>query len=80
MVIGGKTPLLTQKELAGGGYAVICYANAALQASTLAMQRVLTHLHAQGSIAGVEDQLMMFKERQVLVNAEHYQQLEKRYQ
>jgi 2-methylisocitrate lyase-like PEP mutase family enzyme len=80
MVIGGKTPLLTQKELAAGGYAVICYANAALQASTLAMQRVLTHLHAQGSIAGVEDQLMMFKERQVLVNAEHYQQLEKRYQ
>jgi 2-methylisocitrate lyase-like PEP mutase family enzyme len=80
MVIGGKTPLLTQKELAAGGYAVICYANAALQASTLAMQRVLTHLHAQGSIAGVEDQLMMFKERQALVNAEHYQQLEKRYQ
>ena len=48
MVIGGKTPLLPREELAAAGYAVIVYANAALQASLLAMQEVLGHLHAEG--------------------------------
>jgi 2-methylisocitrate lyase-like PEP mutase family enzyme len=79
MVIGGKTPLLAQAELAAAGYAVICYANAALQASMLAMQQVLGHLSAQGSIAGVEDRLMMFAERQKLVDADRYKTLEQRY-
>ena len=49
MVIGGKTPLLPREELAQAGYAVVCYANAALQASLLAMQQVLAHLHNTGS-------------------------------
>ena len=79
MVIGGKTPLLPRAELAAAGYAVVCYANAALQASMLAMQQVLGHLHAQGSIAGVEDKLMMFSDRQKIVDAEHYTALEQRY-
>jgi 2-methylisocitrate lyase-like PEP mutase family enzyme len=79
MVIGGKTPLLPRAELAKAGYAVICYANAALQASLLAMQQVLEHLHAEGSIVGIEDQLMMFAERQKVLDADKYKELEKRY-
>jgi 2-methylisocitrate lyase-like PEP mutase family enzyme len=79
MVIGGKTPLLPREELARAGYAVVCYANAALQASLLAMQQVLGHLHEKGSIAGVEDKLMMFAERQRVLDADKYQELEKRY-
>ena len=79
MVIGGKTPLLSREELARAGYAVICYANAALQASLLAMQEVLGHLHAKGSIEGVEEKLMMFAERQKVLDAAKYQDLEKRY-
>jgi 2-methylisocitrate lyase-like PEP mutase family enzyme len=79
MVIGGKTPLLPREELARAGYAVICYANAALQASLLAMQQVLGHLHKKGSIVGVEDKLMMFAERQKVLDAEKYKELEKRY-
>jgi 2-methylisocitrate lyase-like PEP mutase family enzyme len=79
MVIGGKTPLLPRAELAAAGYAVICYANAALQASMLAMQQVLGHLSARGSIEGVEDKLMMFADRQKLVDAERYKALEQRY-
>jgi 2-methylisocitrate lyase-like PEP mutase family enzyme len=79
MVIGGKTPLLPRAELAAAGYAVICYANAALQASLLAMQQVLGHLRAHGSIAGVEDKLMMFAERQKVLDAEKFKVLEKRY-
>jgi 2-methylisocitrate lyase-like PEP mutase family enzyme len=79
MVIGGKTPLLPREELAAAGYSVICYANAALQASMLAMQNAMQHLAAHGSITGFESQLMMFAERQTALNADHYKELEKRY-
>jgi 2-methylisocitrate lyase-like PEP mutase family enzyme len=79
MVIGGKTPLLPREELAKAGYAVICYANAALQASLLAMQDVLRHLNRNGSIVGVEDKLMMFAERQKVLDADKFKELEKRY-
>ena len=79
MVIGGKTPLLPREELAAAGYAVICYANAALQASLLAMQNVLGHLNEKGSIAGIESQLMMFAERQKVLDADKFKALEKKY-
>jgi 2-methylisocitrate lyase-like PEP mutase family enzyme len=79
MVIGGKTPLLPREELAAAGYSVICYANAALQASMLAMQKAMQHLATHGSITGFESQLMMFAERQAALGADHYKELEKRY-
>lgn len=79
MVVGGKTPLLTGQQLAALGYSVILYANVALQASMMAMQRTLQHLHENRSIAGVEDQLMMFKERQQMVDAENFNALSQRY-
>ena len=79
MVIGGKTPLLPREELAKAGYAVICYANAALQASLLAMEQVLGHLGKSGSIAGIEDRFMMFAERQKMLDADRFKDLEKRY-
>jgi 2-methylisocitrate lyase-like PEP mutase family enzyme len=79
MVYGGRTPLLSREELAGAGYAAICYANAALQASALAMQTVLTHLNARGSLAGIEDALMSFAERQRMLGAAEYTALERRY-
>lgn len=79
MVIGGKTPLLPRERLAKAGYAVVCYANAALQASLLAMQDVLSHLAREGSIEGVEDRLMMFAERQQVLGADRFKELERRY-
>ncbi len=79
LVVGGKTPLLPRAELAAAGYAAVCYANAALQASLLAMQRVLAYLHEQGSVHGVEDHLMMFAQRQEVLDAAHFKALEKKY-
>jgi len=79
MVIGGKTPLLPREELAHAGYSVICYANAALQASLLAMQEVLRHLNEKGSIEGIQSKLMMFAERQKVLDADKFKELEKRY-
>jgi len=79
LVIGGKTPLLPQEELKRIGFAGIVYANAALQASLLAMKRVLEHIKDNGSIVGVEDQIMMFNDRQKVLGADHFKELEKRY-
>jgi 2-methylisocitrate lyase-like PEP mutase family enzyme len=79
MVVGGKTPLLTQQELAKLGYAGVVYANAALQASMLAMKTVLQHIKSRGSIAGIEDAIMSFQDRQALVDFDRYKGLEARY-
>jgi 2-methylisocitrate lyase-like PEP mutase family enzyme len=79
LVYGGNTPLLTQAELAGLGYAMVLYANAALQAAVDGMQRVLRHLHATGSLDGAEERLAGFDERQRLVGKPYYDALEQRY-
>jgi 2-methylisocitrate lyase-like PEP mutase family enzyme len=79
LVAGGHTPMLTQEELRGFGFAIALYANAALQASIKAMQTVLSHLKAEGSLAGVEDQLATFIERQRVVGKASYDALEVRY-
>ncbi len=79
IVAGGLTPMLGLSELERMGYALVLYANAALQASIAGMQNVLGHLKAQGSLQGVEDQLATFSERQRLVQKPYFDELEKKY-
>jgi 2-methylisocitrate lyase-like PEP mutase family enzyme len=79
MVIGGKTPLLPRQELQRLGYAGVFYANIALQASLLAMQKVLGHLSHEGTIAGIENMIMPFADRQKIVDLDFFSRLEKRY-
>ena len=79
MVFGGKTPPLPREELASIGFAGILYANAALQAAMLAMKDVMAHLHKHGSLAGAEDRLISFGERQALVDFDRFRALESRY-
>ena len=79
LVYGGNTPILGQAELADMGYAMVLYANAALQAAVTGMQRVLGHIHDTRSIAGVVDQVATFAERQRLVDKPRYDALEQRY-
>jgi len=79
MVYGGKTPIPSREELARMGYAVIAYANAALQASMLAMHQVMKHLKDHGSLEGVESAVIAFEDRQRFVDYPRYCELEKRY-
>ena len=79
IVAGGLTPMLPRAELETMGYALVLYANAALQAAVAGMQTVLGHLKAQGSLDGVADKLAGFAERQRLVNKPHFDALEKKY-
>jgi 2-methylisocitrate lyase-like PEP mutase family enzyme len=79
IVAGGLTPMLPREELEKMGYALVLYANAALQAAVAGMQTVLGHLKAQGSLDGVSDRLAGFAERQRLVNKPLFDALEKKY-
>ena len=79
IVAGGLTPMLPREELEKMGYALVLYANAALQAAVAGMQTVLGHLKAQGSLDGVSDRLAGFAERQRLVNKPQFDALEKKY-
>jgi len=80
MVYGGKTPMPSREALGEMGFAMVAYANAALQASMLAMHKVMAHLRDHGSLVGVEDALVGFHDRQKIVDYPRYVELEKRYQ
>jgi 2-methylisocitrate lyase-like PEP mutase family enzyme len=79
IVFGGKTPGLPRERLAAMGFSGIVYANAALQAAVAGMSRVLRHLAATGSLAGIEDALASFAERQSLVDYDGFAALDRRY-
>ena len=79
MVVGGRTPLMPQSELAALGYSVVLYANTPLQAAMRAMTDVLGALRAEGDVSGVIDKLAEFSERQRLVDKGSYDALEARY-
>jgi 2-methylisocitrate lyase-like PEP mutase family enzyme len=79
IVAGGLTPMIAFDELAKMGFAMVLYANAALQASVAGMQKVLGHLHERGSLDGAMPLLAGFEERQRLVSKPHYDALEKKY-
>jgi 2-methylisocitrate lyase-like PEP mutase family enzyme len=79
MVVGGRTPLLAQAELARMGFGLVLYANAALQAAVKAMQEVLGALKRDGSLDRVADRLADFAERQRVVGKDRWDALEARY-
>jgi 2-methylisocitrate lyase-like PEP mutase family enzyme len=79
LVVGGKTPLLPQAELARLGYGVVLYANVALQAALQAMQTVLGALRREGSIDAVAALVGSFAERQRIVGKARFDELEARY-
>jgi len=79
IVAGGLTPMIDIVELEKMGYLMVLYANAALQASIAAMQKVLGHLKAKGSLEGFATELASFEERQRLVFKPDFDDLEKKY-
>lgn len=79
IVAGGLTPMIGLGELEKMGFAMVLYANAALQASIAGMQKVLGHLKSHGSLDGVAGELASFEERQRLVSKQRFDDLEKKY-
>jgi 2-methylisocitrate lyase-like PEP mutase family enzyme len=79
MVIGGRTPIVSAAELADLGYAIVLYANAALQGALAGMQRALTVLRDTTRLDEDPTLVTPFDERQRLVNKPFWDALEKKY-
>jgi 2-methylisocitrate lyase-like PEP mutase family enzyme len=79
VVVGGKTPVLSQKELAAMGFALVLYANVALQGAIAGMQKALAHLKNNGQIGETNSQVASFAERQRLVKKWLFDELENKY-
>jgi 2-methylisocitrate lyase-like PEP mutase family enzyme len=79
IVIGGRTPELPNERVKELGFAGVIYANTALQAAVLGMQRALAHLKKQGRISDATELLASFAERQRLVDIAAFQAMERKY-
>jgi 2-methylisocitrate lyase-like PEP mutase family enzyme len=77
MVLGGKTPILGAVDAAAMGFALVLYANAALQGAILGMQTALRALKTQGVLD--ERAVASFAERQRLVDKAAFDAMETRY-
>jgi 2-methylisocitrate lyase-like PEP mutase family enzyme len=79
IVVGGKTPMLSLRELRELNFSIVLYANAALQVTISAIQKMLGHLRDEGSLTGYETHLASFEERQRVVAKPFFDALEKEY-
>jgi 2-methylisocitrate lyase-like PEP mutase family enzyme len=77
MVLGGKTPIISAADAAGMGFALVLYANAALQGALLGMQTALRALRDKGVLD--ESAVASFAERQRLVDKAAFDAMEVRY-
>ena len=62
MVPGGKTPILTARQLQELGFAVAAYPTMLTYSMARAAERALEHLQSRGTMAGLEDSMMDFGE------------------
>ena len=77
MVLGGKTPIIEAAEAEAMGFALVLYANAALQGAILGMQTALKALKQNGVLD--ESAVASFAERQRLVDKAAFDAMEIRY-
>lgn len=78
LVVGGRTPIMDLPTLDGMGFALVLYANVALQGAVYGMQAALGQLKAKGSL-DEDGPVASFLERQRLVDKPAWDALERRY-
>ena len=78
-VVGGKTPVLAQEELAKIGFGLVLYANVALQGAIAGMQAALKVLKTAGRMDEAGGMVASFAERQRLVKKPFFDELDEKY-
>lgn len=78
MVVGGKTPILDLAALRAKKFAIVLYANAALQGAVLGMQVALRQLKSEGRL-DESAPVASFAERQRLVQKPVFDALDRKY-
>ena len=79
IVIGGKTPTLSHDQLKEMGFAMVLYANAALQGAITGMQNALSSLKESGQLEESSGIVASFELRQALVQKPLMDSLELKY-
>jgi len=79
IVLGGKTPELSNEKLKALGFAGVLYANLALQASLRGMHLALGALKKNGQVGDTTALAVDFSERQRLVGKDAFDALERKY-
>jgi 2-methylisocitrate lyase-like PEP mutase family enzyme len=79
VVVGGKTPVFGQEDLATMGYALVLYANVALHGAIAGMQSALKQLKTAGRMDSSSALVASFEERQRLVRKPFFDELAKKY-
>ena len=79
IVVGGKTPVLAQDELAKMGFGLVLYANVALQGAVAGMQAALKQLKTNGRMDETAAVVASFAERQRLVKKAFFDELDGKY-
>jgi methylisocitrate lyase len=79
MVEGGKTPLLSYRELQDLGYKMVVFPLSALLAATKAIEAVYRELFEQKTTAGLIDRLTPFHQFEEIVGVPELRALEERY-
>jgi 2-methylisocitrate lyase-like PEP mutase family enzyme len=80
IVLGGKTPQLSQCELQSLGFSIVLYANASLQGAIVGMQNALKTLKDQGILTHANGVFASFDERQALVDKAQWDELASKYE
>jgi 2-methylisocitrate lyase-like PEP mutase family enzyme len=79
VVVGGKTPVFAQDDLAKMGFGLVLYANVALQGAIAGMQAALKQLRTSGRMEEASALVVSFRERQRLVKKPLFDELGERY-
>ena len=79
MIPGGRTPLLSAKELQDIGYAVVAYATACTFTIARAVMDLFETLYHTGTTFGIEDSMMGFNEFNQLVGLDEVREMEDMY-
>jgi 2-methylisocitrate lyase-like PEP mutase family enzyme len=79
VVVGGKTPVFAQDDLAKMGFGLVLYANVALQGAIAGMQAALKQLKTTGRMDESSKVVATFAERQRLVKKPLFDELEGKY-
>lgn len=79
MLPGGRTPLLTAKELQEIGYSVVAYATACTYTIAKAIKDLFETLQRTGTTAGIEERMVNFDEFNKMVGLEEIREMEDAY-
>lgn len=72
MFHGGKTPMVPLEQLQAWGYAVVIIPSDLQRAAIKAMQNTLQAIRHSGNSESVSDQMVSFKEREVIIGTADY--------